>query len=219
MTWTPYGSPPASMQSKAWRTMTPQEAYERATPDQRRRWFGNERPVKSVGTTPPHDPGEDLALQRAIASGQEAQRLGYGYDDPVNGNVCAQCRSAAPTETKGGRCRHRPGRAELVQQRDWQRRPSRTPCSSRPSSTAALAPRPWSWTGLGRPRSSRLRPRSWPSWRRSKAPAASTTTRPGMDDRTTWGSRGWPPRAAGRLPGGPAPSVRGVRRRSPARAG
>lgn len=40
-----------------------------------------------------------------------------------------------------------------------------------------------------------------------------------MDDRTTRGSRGWPPRAAGRLPGGPAPSVRGVRRRSPARAG
>jgi hypothetical protein len=70
-------------------------------------------------------PGTDQLLARAMASGREAQRLGYGYDQ-AGGNVCLQCQVTAPTATKGGRCQHRPSPVERAQRADWQRTADQT---------------------------------------------------------------------------------------------
>jgi hypothetical protein len=61
----------------------------------------------------------DALLARAIRSGQEAMRLGFGYDSGAN--VCPQCRACAPTALFNGRCKHRPGPAQLAQKHAWDR--------------------------------------------------------------------------------------------------
>jgi hypothetical protein len=72
------------------------------------------------GSTPAYDPAADPGLQRAIASGREAQALGYGYDQP-GGNICPACAmSAKDGNARNGRCPHRPSPAEAAERRRWQ---------------------------------------------------------------------------------------------------
>jgi hypothetical protein len=99
------------MFTKDLRSITPAEAYRRASPEQRRHWFPDGPPELEVKAASPYAPppaqaaGLPPELETAVARYQ-AQRFG-DRSDPI----CPQCKSAYPDGqgTRGGYCAHRAG--------------------------------------------------------------------------------------------------------------
>jgi hypothetical protein len=102
-------------------SLTPEQAYNRATPAQRRAWFGDEPPTKAASQydLPPAQP---VGLPPELEAAVQAHRLSH-YADPI----CPRCRlESKDGNARGGRCPHRPSPAQAAQQRAWQRTADQT---------------------------------------------------------------------------------------------
>jgi hypothetical protein len=105
-------------------SLTPEQAYRAASPQQRRAWFGNEPPEPASKAAGPYGlpPAQPAGLTPELEAQVRDHQLSH-YADPI----CPRCRMERKDgNARDGRCPHRPAPVELARQRQWQRKAAAT---------------------------------------------------------------------------------------------
>jgi hypothetical protein len=102
----------------AGRSLTPAEAWQRASAAQRRSWFGNEPPEPSSKASSPYAaPAAPVGLPPHLEAAVRDYQASH-YADPI----CPRCALESKSgNAVNGRCPHRPGPAALAHQRQDER--------------------------------------------------------------------------------------------------